>query len=335
MKKRLLITLVFLTLISTINVGAASNPYKKTTQWGTNCTWYAWNQAKNRAGVTLPGWGNANTWYDYAKKAGYQVGQTPKAKSIVVWEWDKYGHVGYVERVSGDKIYVWDSDKGCIDTSDPEYAKCIENGVSEETDRECFNKYAKTVACEYSASYWSQPGDLIGYIYLDSAQKTTTTKKKTTSTSTKATSTTNISTKVISNNANLSNITISAGNLEFNKDKLTYDIEVDADITKITIDATKEDENATIDGLGEQELIEGLNVIDIVVKALDGTQKTYTLNVRRKAQETTTTTTKMQTTKVNDELYENNFKLDYLIYIGITLVVIIAIIIVIKKSKKH
>ena len=81
------------------NVYAASNPYGKYQELynikTVRCTWYAWQQAYENTGVALPGWGNAQTWYNSAKQAGYSVGREAKANSIAVWSSsDGYGHVG-------------------------------------------------------------------------------------------------------------------------------------------------------------------------------------------------------------------------------------------------
>ena len=96
MKKiKIIIFLLIINVLSISGVNAASNPYKQSGPYGTNCTWYAWKMAYEKAGVTLPGWGNAKEWYSDAKRAGYSVGTTPKANSIIVWGgWTSYGHVG-------------------------------------------------------------------------------------------------------------------------------------------------------------------------------------------------------------------------------------------------
>lgn len=190
MKK--IILLILISFVFTTNVYAISNPYKKTSSYGTNCTWYAWKMAKEKGNVTLPGWGNAKDWYEDAKKDGYSVGSTPKAKSIVVWgNWTSKGHVGYVEKVSEDTIYVWDSTGPCIDEEDPEYIECMANGVSEESDKAC-RAAAPRVACKYSVN---DPNyKITGFIYLTNLPKTTlkvttTTTKKTTINTTTTTTT--------------------------------------------------------------------------------------------------------------------------------------------------
>ena len=83
---------------------AADNPY---TGGNSNCTWTAWQQAKDNTGVELPKWGNAGTWYDSARNAGYSVGGTPRAQSIAVYSGNP-GHVAYVADYNSgtNQIYV-------------------------------------------------------------------------------------------------------------------------------------------------------------------------------------------------------------------------------------
>ena len=88
----------------------ASNPYNyyakdSSGNWA-NCTWWAWQLAYDNTGVALPGWGNAGTWYNSAKNAGYWCDTTPMANSIVVKNTGYYGHVQFVTDVSGNQIYV-------------------------------------------------------------------------------------------------------------------------------------------------------------------------------------------------------------------------------------
>jgi surface antigen len=51
---------------------------------GGNCTFYAWHMANAVWRQALPGWGNANTWADYARGAGYTVSSEPGSKTIGV-----------------------------------------------------------------------------------------------------------------------------------------------------------------------------------------------------------------------------------------------------------
>ncbi len=82
-------------------------------------------------------------------------------------------------------------------------------------------------------------------------------------------------------NANLSNLTISDLDFEFNKDTLDYNLQIARDINSITIEATLESDLATISGLGEYYLNEEETLIKVVATAEDETQKTYTLNIKK------------------------------------------------------
>jgi len=78
-------------------------------KWGyctRQCVSYAaW--AVEASGRTAPrGWGNANKWDDRARAAGIPVYGTPQPGDIAVSNSGTWGHVMYVEAVSGDRIYV-------------------------------------------------------------------------------------------------------------------------------------------------------------------------------------------------------------------------------------
>lgn len=86
------------------NAEAAKNPYKG---GYANCTWTAWQKAYDTLGAALPGWGNAVNWYNNAKKAGYPVGTAAEPNSIAVWKSSNpCGHVAFVTKVSGSRIYI-------------------------------------------------------------------------------------------------------------------------------------------------------------------------------------------------------------------------------------
>ena len=76
-----------------------------------NCTYAAWQKAKDLLGIELPAWGNAYSWYSNAQAAGYSVGTTPRANSIVCFKaasWNgNYGHVAFVSdyNASTGQIY--------------------------------------------------------------------------------------------------------------------------------------------------------------------------------------------------------------------------------------
>ena len=85
-----------------------------------------------------------------------------------------------------------------------------------------------------------------------------------------------------SSNNNLSNLTVSNGNIDFNKNNTSYSVSVDSNITSINISASAEDSGASISGTGVKGLNFGNNRFDIVVTAPSGVRKTYTINVNRK-----------------------------------------------------
>lgn len=65
------------------------------------CTYYV---ASRRA--VPSNWGNANAWYYNAQASGFSVGSTPVAGAIAWTGAGYYGHVAYVERVSGGMVTV-------------------------------------------------------------------------------------------------------------------------------------------------------------------------------------------------------------------------------------
>ena len=80
--------------------------------WG-QCTWYV----KSVAPWAGNGWGNGAQWGSSAAAAGFTVNHTPAAGSIIVfaagqsvggqWTADgSYGHVAYVQSVSGDSVTI-------------------------------------------------------------------------------------------------------------------------------------------------------------------------------------------------------------------------------------
>jgi len=321
--KKIFKAFLFLLTISVygiINVNAA-NPYKQSGPYGTNCTWYAWKMASEKAGISLPGWGNAKDWYKDAKNDGYSVGTIPKNNSIIVWgNWTSYGHVGYVERVEGDVLHIWDSTGPCIDESDPTYVDCMANGVSEESDRAC-KAAAPRISCKYSIS--ESPYSITGYIYLSDAPKKAPTSKQENET------TTNVIKK--SNNAYLNSIILSTGSIDFDKKTNEYNLEVENDVNNIKIDATTEHKKAAVEGLGKYDLVVGQNEIKLSVTAENKTKKEYVINILRKEKEDVKEEKNDAQEKNVDSKTNNNYKI---LLTALSVLVLGTCLIMMRKRKK-
>lgn len=87
-----------------------------------------------------------------------------------------------------------------------------------------------------------------------------------------------------SNNTNLNSISIEGVTLspEFNKDTLEYKAVVEGAVEKVNINASLEDDRGWIEGLGEKELVEGSNKIELRVHAENDDEKVYTIDITRK-----------------------------------------------------
>lgn len=64
------------------------------------CTWYVAQK------INIPWAGNAGTWLYHAKSAGYATGKTPKVGAVMVSSESWWGHVAFVESVSGGTFTV-------------------------------------------------------------------------------------------------------------------------------------------------------------------------------------------------------------------------------------
>ena len=71
---------------------------------------------------------------------------------------------------------------------------------------------------------------------------------------------------------------------EFNKNTTNYTVDLDSDVTRINVKAVANDSSAKISGIGEIEVKEGANTINVLVTAESGAIKTYTIvaNVKEK-----------------------------------------------------
>ena len=135
-----------------------------------------------------------------------------------------------------------------------------------------------------------------------------------------------------SDNNYLSSITLSDGNITFDKDVLTYDVIVDYETTTIEIKANVEDDKATITGDGKHTLNVGSNVIKITIKAEDESERTYTLNINREEKDIVVDTDNEVIEDYTIEK-ENNYVMPIVI---ISVILVIGLIgFVIWKNKKN
>ena len=87
-----------------------------------------------------------------------------------------------------------------------------------------------------------------------------------------------------SSNNNLSELTIDGDYTltpEFSSDVTEYDLTVGEDVESIEINAVADDNAANVEITGNDNLLMGLNTVEIKVTAEDGTEKTYTIYVTR------------------------------------------------------
>lgn len=257
--------LLFIILISLFipNAYAATNPYGKYQELynmkTVRCTWYAWQQAYENTGVALPGWDNAQTWYNSAKQAGYSVGKEAKPNSIAVWSSiDGYGHVGYVVSVEGG------------------YMTTNEGGMVTEENEGIINGIKRSITSD----------NLIGFIYLDDAPKNSTSSNNASSSDTSSNTKPNVDEVVDveeekSSNNYLSELTIDIENFNFDKNTTEYTLVVDNNTQIITISAKTEDEKAQVIGTGQKALKVGENKYTITVIAEDETKREYNIVITR------------------------------------------------------
>lgn len=86
--------------------------------------------------------------------------------------------------------------------------------------------------------------------------------------------------------ANLSSLRVSGATLSpsFAVGRTSYTATVDYSVEKVTISATPADSKAKVSGIGSVNLSVGDNKKSVTVTATDGTKKTYTINIKRRAE---------------------------------------------------
>lgn len=69
----------------------------------------------------------------------------------------------------------------------------------------------------------------------------------------------------------------------FNRDTYSYDLIVDHSVSNVTVSASAIDSKASVRGNGNVSVSSGINDISVVVRAENGTERTYTIHVVRQA----------------------------------------------------
>lgn len=117
-----------------------------------------------------------------------------------------------------------------------------------------------------------------------------------------------------SSDATLKNLGINPKEYDFSgfkKDQTEYSVEVPKEIKTVEIYAEATDSKAQVTGTGEIELNEGANEVKVEVVAQDGTKKTYTITITRKASETAATTDSkfgLSSLSISGQTISPNFK---------------------------
>lgn len=137
-------------------------------------------------------------------------------------------------------------------------------------------------------------------------------------------------TESLSNNNNLKAISIIGFELNFKPDVLNYNLRVEDNVDKIDITAFAEDDKATVSINNIEELAVGNNQINIIVKAENGDEKKYKLNVTKKISESVITLNNNK-----DEIKDDNtFIIIALTELFIMIILLFFYIVLYRKNKK-
>lgn len=87
----------------------------------------------------------------------------------------------------------------------------------------------------------------------------------------------------LSNDNYIEFLSIKGHRINFDREKTSYDITVDSDVSSIDLEVILSDEEASYEILGNEKFKAGKNDVQIVVTALDGSKRTYTIHVNKKS----------------------------------------------------
>ena len=135
--------------------------------------------------------------------------------------------------------------------------------------------------------------------------------------------------KSASSNNDLASLKLSEGSINFSKKYLVYDVILTKNISKIKIEATAEDEKATVKGLGEFDVKEGMNEFEIIVTAENKDEKKYLIRLYKDLEE-------MNLSEESEDISKKNENKKYIIlFITFTLFLLGGIIIYLFKKKTN
>lgn len=85
--------------------GASQDSIQTPSGYNRECvSWAGWRW--HQLGNPMVNWGNANTWDDYARQAGYAVNNSPSVGALAQTNAGPFGHVAVVEAVQGGNVVV-------------------------------------------------------------------------------------------------------------------------------------------------------------------------------------------------------------------------------------
>lgn len=180
------------------------------------------------------------------------------------------------------------------------YIKITKDGCSSYKNNSCNGssvKYCTTL------SYFDCNRTSNGSKYTTTTKRRPTSTKVTTTTEPPTTTQPTTTTPILNANTYLASLSISTGNIQFNKDVREYSIDIESTISSINVSAVPEVETSKVEVLGNSNLVSGSNKITINVTAEDGSVGTYIINVNKK--ESLGTNAKLASLTIDG--YELNF----------------------------
>jgi len=138
-----------------------------------------------------------------------------------------------------------------------------------------------------------------------------------------------------SSNNYLSSLTVEGYDIDFDKNTYVYNIKVGSDVTSLDLTAFAEDSSATVVIIGNENFVEGNNVVTIIVTAEDGSSRTYTINVEKEKASNEELDSKTTVIDMSEDEPKNNILEKIVIIILIILVVAGLLYLIFKKDEEE